>query len=106
MHDRRREPRFLSDLIVEVWGHDNSGEPFAQSVRARNSSIAGALLDGLDHDVQSGDVIGVRHQGHQARFRVVWAMDFGVPPRKRVAVHKIEGQECPWQHEILAREER
>jgi hypothetical protein len=37
---------------------------------------------------------------------VVWAMDFGVPPRKRVAVHKIEGQECHWQHEILAREER
>jgi hypothetical protein len=102
MHERRREQRILSDLIVEVWGRDDSGEPFAQSVRARSISAAGALLENLEHDIRSGDIIGIRHGGREARFRVVWAMDFGVPPRKRVAVHKVEGQECPWPEELHA----
>jgi|SRR4030095_15704096 hypothetical protein len=102
MFERRREPRVPSNIIVEVWGRDESGEPFAQSVKARNISVAGALLEGVDHDVRSGDVIGISHEGRQARFRVVWAMDFGIPPRKRVAVHKVEGQECPWPQELHA----
>ena len=103
MLERRREPRIPSDLVVEIWGRDGCGEPFAQSVRARNISVAGALFDGVAYEVRSGDVIGVSYAGHKARFRVVWCMDFGVPPRKRVAVQKVEGQECPWQQELLAR---
>jgi len=44
--DRRREPRILSDLPLQVWGVDNCGERFQQSACARDISLSGALLSG------------------------------------------------------------
>jgi hypothetical protein len=35
------------------------GRPFLQNVRAHNISVKGALLIGLEHKVNAGDLIGV-----------------------------------------------
>lgn len=100
MEERRREPRITVDLVVDVWGRDQSGEPFVQPAHARNISLSGALLEGLTHDVRSGDIIGIQRGPHKAAFRVVWAMDSRTAKGMRVAVHKLEGQECPWRAEL------
>jgi hypothetical protein len=56
--DRRREPRKPLDLPLLVWGVDTQGERFLQEAHARDISLSGALLSGLDADLKSGDVIG------------------------------------------------
>jgi len=70
--DRRREARTEVDLGLLVWGVDTRGERFLQEARARDISLSGALLSGLDTDLRAGDVVGVLYAGKKARFRVVW----------------------------------
>ena len=55
--DRRREPRTTADIALTVWGVDTRGERFLQVARARDISLSGALLSGLDAELRSGDVI-------------------------------------------------
>ena len=99
--DRRREPRILSDLPLQVWGVDNRGERFLQSARARDISLTGALLSGLDTDLRSGDVIGILYAGRKARFRVIWVRYDENGDKMLVAIHRLAEDACPWQ-ELLA----
>ena len=70
--DRRRESRTIVDLPLMVWGVDTQGERFLQEAHARDISLSGALLTGLDTDLRSGDVVGILYGKKKARFRVVW----------------------------------
>lgn len=93
--ERRRETRVECDLAVTVWGVDTRGERFLQEARARDVSLSGALLSGLDVDVRSGDVLGILHAGRKARYQVVWVR-CGVGSGVQAAVHRIEPDICPW----------
>jgi hypothetical protein len=95
--DRRRESRLEVDLGLFVWGVDTRGERFLQEARARDISLSGALLSGLDTDLRSGDVVGILYAGRKARFRVVWIRYDGTGEKMQVAVHRIEADACPWQ---------
>src|ERR1039458_7736702 len=66
---RRREPRTDLDLGLTVWGVDTRGDRFLQETRARDISLSGALLVGLDAELRSGDVIGILYAGKKARYR-------------------------------------
>jgi len=101
--DRRREPRTKADLELTVWGVDATGERFLQKAHAREISLSGALLYGLDTDLRSGDVIGILYAGRKARYRVVWVGRSGSPPKLRAAVHRFASDECPWK-DLLAEE--
>ena len=57
--DRRREARTNIDLVLMVWGVDTQGERFVQEAHARDISLSGALLSGLDAELRSGDVVGI-----------------------------------------------
>ena len=70
--DRRREPRTEIDLPLVIWGVDTEGERFVQEAHARDISLSGALLSGVDADLRSGDVIGILYGKNKARYRVVW----------------------------------
>jgi hypothetical protein len=52
--DRRRQPRKPLDLFLMVWGVDTQGERFLLEAHARDISLSGALLSGLDADLKSG----------------------------------------------------
>lgn len=101
--DRRREPRTDIDLGLTVWGVDTRGDRFLQGARARDISLSGALIIGLDTELRSGDVIGVLYAGKKARFRVVWVRESGTSHKVQAAVHRIAPDECPWK-ELLAEE--
>ena len=94
--DRRREQRTVRELPLMVWGVDAQGERFVQEARARDISIFGALLSGLDADIKSGDVIGVLFGKNKARYRVVWIRYDGTGDKMLVAVHRLESDPCPW----------
>ena len=94
--DRRREPRTPADLPLLVWGVDIQGERFIQEAHARDISLSGALLSGVEADLRSGDVIGVLCGKKKARFRVVWTRYDCTGERMQVAIHRVETEECPW----------
>lgn len=94
--ERRREPRFESDLGLLVWGVDSQGERFLQEARARDISLSGALLSGLDAELKSGDVVGILYAGKKARFRVVWIRYDVTGDKMQAAVHRVTEDECPW----------
>ena len=94
--DRRREPRTPRELSLIVWGVDGQGERFLQEARARDISLFGALLSGIDADLKSGDVVGILFGKKKARYRVVWIRYDGAGDKMLVAVHRLEADPCPW----------
>lgn len=94
--DRRREERVLANLAVTVWGVDTKGERFLQQATARDISLSGALLTGLDAELKSGDVVGLLYSGKKARFRVVWLRYSDTREKIQAAVQRIETDPCPW----------
>jgi len=104
MIERRHEPRTKLDLALQVWGIDTKGERFLVDARARDVSLSGALLSGLDLNIRPGDVIGILYAGRNARYRVIWVRYDGTGEKMQVAVHRIEADACPWL-DLLATEE-
>ena len=96
-NDRRREPRVEANLVLTIWGVDTRGDRFLQEARARNISLSGALLSGLDAELRSGDVIGILYAGKKARYRIVWVRESENGHKVQAAVHRIAPDECPWQ---------
>lgn len=101
--ERRRESRTEIDLALMVWGVDTRGDRFLQEARARDISLSGALLTGLNAELRSGDVIGILYAGKKARYRVVWVRHSGTSDKVQAAVHRFPPDECPWK-ELLAAE--
>jgi hypothetical protein len=99
--ERRREPRTKADLSLTVWGVDANGERFLQKVCARDISLSGALLFGLDTELRSGDVIGVLYDGRKARYRVIWVGHTESPRKVQAAVHRFASDECPWKDQLV-----
>jgi len=104
MIERRREPRIEVDFPLCVWGIDTKGDRFLQQVRARDISLSGALLSGLDAELRSGDLVGVLYAGRKARFRVVWVRYCGTSRKIQAAIHRLEQDECPWEELLVSQE--
>jgi hypothetical protein len=96
--ERRRDPRTEVNLGLFVWSVETKGERFLQEARARDISLNGALLSGIDTDVRPGDVVGILFLGIEARYRVVWVLYAQGAEKMQVAVSLIEPDACPWQH--------
>ncbi len=94
--DRRSETRWPANLEVLVWGVDTQGERFLQEAHARDISLSGALLTGLDADLRSGDVVGVLYGKKKARYRVVWIRYDEAGEKMQAAIHRMDADECPW----------
>lgn len=101
--DRRRETRAESDLSVMIWGVDTKGDRFVQQATARQISLSGALLTGIDVELRSSDVIGVLYAGKKARYRVVWVRYCDRDAKAQAAIQRIDPDVCPWL-ELLAEE--
>ena len=96
--DRRSEPRVQAEIPVRLWGTSVDGTPFAQVACARNISVSGALLAGILRQLRFGDLVCVELSGLRARFRVVWSRHSGTVDLHRAAIHRLQGEPCPWAH--------
>jgi hypothetical protein len=99
--DRRREPSPDIALGLSVWGVDTRGDRFLQEAHAREVSLSGALILGLDCELRSGDVIGILYRGKKARYRVVWVHFSGTSGKIQAAVHGFAPDECPWKELLI-----
>jgi len=93
-------PRATLDLRVRVWGMGSDDRPFSQNATAQNVSVTGACLNGVEHQLKVGDVIGVQFATKKARCKVVWVMEAGGVRRFQVGVQLVVDQECPWLSEL------
>lgn len=100
MGTERPDPRITSDLSVRIWGMAASGQTFNQHVRARNISMSGALLDGIEHELKVSDIIGVQYGDRKSRCKVVWVMDAGPLHKFQTGVQIVSDQDCPWKSEL------
>jgi hypothetical protein len=98
MVDHHSEPRLSVDLPVRIWGMSADGRPFSQSARAHNISSDGALISGVDNELQVGDMIGVQCEEKKSRCTVVWVMNTGPVKKNQVGVKLVAAQECPWKN--------
>ncbi|HWW13714.1 MAG TPA: PilZ domain-containing protein [Candidatus Dormibacteraeota bacterium] len=89
-------PRATLDLRIRVWGMGSDNQPFHQNATAQNASITGACINGLEHEVKVGDVIGVQFETKKARCKVVWVMEATGLKKVQVGVQLVVDQECPW----------
>jgi PilZ domain len=90
------EPRVPVDLPVRVWGMTAQGRPFSQQARARNISSEGALIGGVENELQVGDVIGMQCEEKKSRCTVVWIRSTGAARKNQVGVRVLADYECPW----------
>ena len=103
--DRRNESRIPAELSVMVWGVHTCGERCLQEARARDISLSGAMLSGLDTDLRSGDLVGILCGKRKARFRVVWVRYDDTGDKMLVAVQRIAADACPWEELLTERAE-
>lgn len=90
----------VEDLVVRVWGMNAKGKAFSQTAYARNLSVDGALLSGVDDLLAPGDTIGIQFQDKKARFKVLTTRDAGLPHKIQVEVLLVKGPECPWRAQV------
>jgi hypothetical protein len=79
---------------------DAEGRPFSQKAEARNISMHGARVAGLEKQLKPGDVVGVQSGDKKARCKVIWVVDAGPAKKIEAGVKMVEGQPCPWQSEM------
>ncbi len=94
--DNRPESRLEADIPVRVWGMDAEARPFFQNASAGNISSDGALLSGINHQLKTGEVIGIQYGERKARFRVVWVIDAGPVRKIEAGVQLLPNQQLPW----------
>ena len=92
----RPEERVPVNLEMRVWGMAADGRAFSQHARARNISVAGALLCEIEHDLKIGDTIGVQAGEKKVRCKVVWATNTRSVQKIQVGVQLLSKLECPW----------
>ena len=76
---RRRHPRTEVALRVQLWGTDSQGHPFLEVVCTENLSEQGAHVRGVCMPLRPGDVVGLKYNGRNSLFRVVWVGEEGSP---------------------------
>ncbi len=89
-------PRATLDLCIRVWGMGSNNQAFNQKAIAQNVSMTGARINGLDHEVKVGDVIGIQYETKKARCKVIWVTEAGGLKKIQVGVQLLPDQECPW----------
>ena len=97
MVKRRQKSRIQIEFPVHISGFTAQGVQFVQDAVARNISCSGALLSGINHELKSGDLIEIQYEEKRARFKVVRIGGSKTLDKPQVAVHRMEGERCPWE---------
>jgi len=92
----RREQRSRIVLPVQLWGMDLDGALFEQDAVTVDITTTGARLKGIDHLLQRGCVVGVKHQSSKARYRVVWVGGANSATEGHVGLQLIDGGKFIW----------
>ncbi len=88
------QPRLSRE--VSIFGTDRDGKPFSQSARAFGMSGFEVTLEGLRITLKVNDIVGIRHAGQKARFRVLWVGAAGTPRQGQVGLQAVDVDKDIW----------
>lgn len=91
-----QEERIPVDLEIRVWGLASDGCAFSQRARTENISPSGARLCQIEHELKTGDIIGVQVGQKKTRCKVVWARNTQATQKIQAGVQLLNKLECPW----------
>lgn len=91
---RRKEPRKEARLPVKLWGTDDKGRPFIDSVFTRNVSTDGVLLEGVQQSLQPGNSVGLTCGAKKGRFQVAWVGEPGTAREGQVGLESATKGKC------------
>lgn len=95
--------RVQSGMIpVKIFGLDATGKPFFQDAQAHSLSMEGAQLEGVEHALKTGDIVGVQYAQHKVRARVMWACEFEHRRTIQVGIKLLAAKDCPWSDALAA----
>jgi PilZ domain len=100
---RRTETRLDHAIPVRLWGMDNEGKPFNETLTTTDISINGAKLVGLKAKLRHGDVVLMQSQIGKTRVRVTWAGDADSPSAGQISVCCVEPGKCIWDPKLFQR---
>jgi CheY-like chemotaxis protein len=86
----RTEERTPLRLTALVWGSDEVGHMFMETVQTLDISPMGARLRKLQHPVQVGAILGIQNGDKQGRFEVVWVGEDGTDREGQFGVRCIQ----------------
>lgn len=75
---------------VSVFGTDASGRPFNQPARVVSLDGLEVAIEGLERKLDVNNIVGLRHGGQKARFRVVWIGHKDTPQHGQVGLRAVE----------------
>lgn len=79
-----------------MWGTDVRGSIFRQSVNGRDFSKDGALLDGLSHALNLGDLVGVQYEHTKAHAKITGIEEAEWHHNRQLSVQLLKTSPCPW----------
>lgn len=86
----RTEERTPLRLTALVWGSDDAGHMFMETVQTLDISPMGARLKMLQHPVRVGAILGIQNGDKQGRFEVVWIGEEGTERAGQFGVRCIQ----------------
>jgi len=86
----RTEERTPLRLTALVWGSDDAGHMFMETVQTLDISPMGARLKMLEHPVRVGAILGIQNGDKQGRFEVVWVGEPGTDREGQFGVRCIQ----------------
>ena len=86
----RTEERTPLRLTAMVWGSDDAGHMFMETVQTLDISPMGARLKMLQHPVRVGGILGIQNGDKQGRFEVVWVGEPGTEREGQFGVRCIQ----------------
>lgn len=75
---------------------DVNGKPFTQNASSVDITRMGARIQGVNCQIQHGDIIGIQHGNDKARFRVIWVARPGSRNEGQIGVHCVEAGKYIW----------
>lgn len=89
-------------LPVKVFGMDANHRPFCQYATARELTAEGAVVEGLENHLRSGEIVGLQYKEKKAPARVVWTCNLKAQSI-RVGIQFLDALECPWLESLESR---
>ncbi len=92
----RREPRRNVAVPVRVFGLDCNGKPVNCECSTVDVSAHGVRLNGVQHWITPGEIVGLRYGAEKGRFRIVWVGQTGTEQDSQIGLQAVEVSSHFW----------
>jgi hypothetical protein len=93
---KRCEPRKVVQVPVRIFGTDQKGRIFSESVTTLDVSRSGAKLSGVKAQVKVDEIIGLSCGQNKVHFRVKWAGQPGTPIEGQIGLINLSPERPLW----------